>query len=65
MLSLSCHVIPLQGGIHRGLAMGCVISVILFGFSLLFFYAAVLVAQGAATGGSALTTMFCVFQGGM
>ena len=62
---MSCHVMLFQGGVQRGLALGCFNSVTLFGFALLFYYAAVVVAQGAATGGAALTTMFCVFQGGL
>ena len=57
--------LPPQGGLYKGIAMGSNYGVCFLGFALLFYYAAVLVAGGAATGGTALATMFSVLVGGL
>ncbi|GJP52824.1 hypothetical protein CLOM_g11912 [Closterium sp. NIES-68] len=55
----------IQGGLSKGMGMGAVFGVMFCAWALQFWFASKLVADGKATGGEALTTMFSVLIGGL
>ncbi|CAI5504593.1 unnamed protein product [Closterium sp. Naga37s-1] len=54
-----------QGGLFKGMGLGGMCLVMFCAWALQFWFAAKLVADGKATGGQALTTMFSALIGGM
>ena len=54
-----------QGGCAKGLGMGITYSVLFCCWALLLWYGGVLVRNGEANGGKALSTIFAVIVGGM
>ncbi|CAI5529605.1 unnamed protein product [Closterium sp. Naga37s-1] len=54
-----------QGGLFKGMGLGGMCCVMFCAWALQFWFAAKLVADGKATGGEALTTMFSALIGGM
>ncbi|CAI5997677.1 unnamed protein product [Closterium sp. NIES-65] len=55
----------IKGGLSKGMGMGGVFGVMFCAWALQFWFASKLVAEGKATGGKALTTMFSVLIGGL
>lgn len=54
-----------QGGLAKGLGMGITYAVLNCCWALLLWYGGVLVRNGEANGGKALSTIFSVIIGGM
>lgn len=53
-----------QSGVAKGIGIGVTYLVLLCSYGLFLWYGGVLVRKGEATGGEALSTIFCVIYGG-